>query len=142
MLTKEYKEEHNGEHVRDPEIKGKKYCYRLQEEQEKPGKFAAEESPPVKEEEPNAEEGNQMIEGAEAMDSPENVKAEFLHEGFADDRGNTTEEVPPSFPGEQDEKDRNRDHSGQCRRAPTRSGRPRWSRIRYPARQQGDVQQG
>lgn len=75
------------------------------------GMSAEEASPPVEEEGPKEKRGDQMIEGAEAVDSSRNVEVEPGHETSQDDHGNATEEgVPPSAPAEEKE-GFNRSHS-------------------------------
>lgn len=52
------------------------HCYRLQKQQRKASKVAVEEAlAPMKDEEPKKEEGDQMIQGVQVVDSPGNVGA-------------------------------------------------------------------
>lgn len=68
-------EKHNGDNSVDDEIKDKKHCSRLLEQQRKPGNVVAEQAPPpVEYEEQKTGGGDRMVEGAEAVDSPENVE--------------------------------------------------------------------
>lgn len=77
FLTKENVEETCGEDAEDAEMKGKNHCWRLQEQQRKTGKATADEVPPPGEdEEPKVGGGHQMIEGAEAVNSSQEVEAE------------------------------------------------------------------
>lgn len=88
--------EHNGEDAGAVEIKAKKHCCRLPEQQRKLGKLLAEEAPPPKEEkEPKKNGGDKKNQVAQVMHSPDNIKAQPGHEAFADDRGNATEDGVP-----------------------------------------------
>lgn len=71
-------------------------------------------------EEPRPKGPDRMIEGAEAVDSPENVEAEPGHEASTDDHENGMEGVSPSAPADDTKEDCTWDHSRQSRERSSR----------------------